>query len=102
MLALTTYAEPRNLLIDLAFLGLSTITSDRPLPPSGADRTLAPVAFLAGEAAAFFVDEAGAFFGALAEGFAVLVSGDGSGALGDLADLRATVPSYPIPTSLVR
>ena len=27
MLAFTTYAEPRNLLIDLAFLGLSTITS---------------------------------------------------------------------------
>ena len=34
MLALTTYFEPRNLLIDLAFLGLSTITSERSPPPA--------------------------------------------------------------------
>ena len=33
MLALTTYLEPRNLLIDLAFLGLSTITREWPPPP---------------------------------------------------------------------
>src|SRR5579875_1485871 len=32
MLAFTTKLDPRNLLIDLAFLGLSTITSAGPLP----------------------------------------------------------------------
>jgi hypothetical protein len=34
MLALTTF-QARNLLIDRAFLGLSTITSDRSPPPPG-------------------------------------------------------------------
>jgi hypothetical protein len=33
MLALTTNPGPRNLLIERAFLGLSTITSERPWPP---------------------------------------------------------------------
>src|SRR5262245_34459792 len=36
MLALTTNRGPRNLLIDFAFFGLSTITSDRPPRPAGA------------------------------------------------------------------
>jgi hypothetical protein len=31
MLAFTTYVDPRNLLIDLAFFGLSTITREWPL-----------------------------------------------------------------------
>src|SRR5208282_1375187 len=36
MLALTTYLGPRNLLIDLAFLGLSTMTREwPPLPRAG-------------------------------------------------------------------
>src|SRR5271157_1686186 len=36
MLALTTYSGPRNLLIDLAFLGLSTMTREwSPLPRAG-------------------------------------------------------------------
>src|SRR5271165_6708840 len=36
MLALTTYCGPRNLLIDLAFLGLSTMTREwPPLPRAG-------------------------------------------------------------------
>src|SRR5208283_4680540 len=36
MLALTTYSGPRNLLIDLAFLGLSTMTREwPPLPRAG-------------------------------------------------------------------
>ena len=39
MLALTTYAEPKNFPIDLAFLGLSTITNPgrSPLRSAGAD-----------------------------------------------------------------
>ena len=45
MLALTTYFEPRNLLIDLAFLGLSTITSERSAAARRAD-VLANFVFL--------------------------------------------------------
>src|SRR5208337_3030361 len=41
MLALTTYFGPRNLLIDLAFLGLSTMTREWP-PPPRADTSPAP------------------------------------------------------------
>src|SRR5262245_10463759 len=48
MLAFTTYLEPRNLLIDLAFLGLSTITS----------------AWLPRGASSAAADFRGAFFGA--------------------------------------
>ncbi len=35
MLAFTTYFEPRNLLMERAFLGLSTMTRERPAPPFG-------------------------------------------------------------------
>src|SRR6476661_5777002 len=84
MLALTTYREPRNLLIDLAFFGLSTMTSDFPLGVPAATGSVADFRF-------------GAFAGAFEEVRlvvvlrVVLVSADGARSLGDLADLRATV-----------
>src|SRR4051794_9074948 len=93
MLALTTNAEPRNLLIDLAFFGLSTITSERPLGPSPPDAGRPTFAFdFAGAFAfgfAFEAVEEAARFG----GFA---SGDASGLDGALADLRATGSPYPL------
>src|SRR4051812_28707686 len=87
MLALTTYPEPRNLWIDFAFLGLSTITSERPLPASGAARRLSAFSFvgLAAEDFAGF------------DRFAVLVSAEAARSPDGLADLRATVFSYPFP-----
>src|SRR5262249_49734157 len=89
MLALTTYPEPRNLLIDLAFFGLSTITNDRPDPLLSAAALRGAVAFgLAAD-----LDALGA------ERFAVLVSGEAAGLVVGLADLRATVSSYPFAMS---
>src|SRR5258708_36703396 len=84
MLALTTYPGPRNLLMDLAFFGLSTITSACP-PRTPSERGTSSVwdlrARLALGAAGFL---------------AVFVSG-GVRAGGDFADLRSAVYSDPRP-----
>src|SRR4051812_35627337 len=90
MLALTTNAEPRNLLIDLAFFGLSTITSERPLGASPAVAARGFVAFAFVAALVFgFAFEAAARLG-------VFSSMDASGLDGALADLRATGSPYPL------
>ena len=69
MLAFTTNLEPRNLLIDLAFFGLSTMTRLRPRPPptagdgaSSADRGALALA-LVGLAAVEALLDAARFLG---------------------------------------
>src|SRR5277367_1366199 len=85
MLALTTKPDPRNLLIDRAFLGLSTMTKVRPLPPALPFSDLdAAVLGLRGVAAL------GAAF------FRVLASGEAPELVVDLVDLRATISSDPV------
>jgi hypothetical protein len=87
MLARTTNPGPRNLWIDLAFFGLSTMTSERPAPPpppSSRDavrRRVEPDLVLV---SAFEADAAR---------FRVFASGDEAPVLDDLADFRATVSS---------
>src|SRR4051794_25304948 len=97
MLALTTYPEPRNLLIDLAFFGLSTMTSVRPRPAP------APAPFSgSGTDSAGRRDDA-AFVADFAAGrFRVLVSVEGSERVADLADLRATISSHPVLPKLLQ
>ena len=89
MLALTTNPEPRNLLIDFAFLGLSTITRDRPCRPAIAGAGDVAAAFFGGRGGGLGLGLAAAveafrFAGALA-----LASV--SGVSDVLAVLRATV-----------
>jgi len=91
MLAFTTNLEPRNLLIDLAFFGLSTMTRLRPrLPTGGVELSSeARAAFaLAGLAAVEALLDAARFLGEAVWA----VSGDV-----DFEDFRATVSSYPAP-----
>src|SRR6187551_3667535 len=91
MLALTTKAEPKNLLIDLAFFGLSTMTNERPLGPPLPVEGRPSVAFDFAVALAFgFAFEAGEE----AARFGVLASIGVSGLDGALADLRATGSPY--------
>ena len=89
MLALTEKPEPRNLLIDLAFLGLSTMTRAIPLPaaPPFSDLDAAGVRRLAAAA-----------LGAAA--FRVLVSAEAAEPFVDLVDLRATITSDPVIPNL--
>src|SRR5690606_35151367 len=86
MLALTTNLEPKNLLIDLAFFGLSTITSDGPSPGAAAAadfrREVLPAAAFA----------RGAAFGFAAFGLASPSVFDGVVVVGE--DFRGTVVSY--------
>src|SRR5688572_25918301 len=87
MLALTTYPGPRNLLIDLAFFGLSTMTSERPRAPSSPE---------AGRLAADFDFDFDCEADEEAGRFRVLASGGASGLDDALADLRATGSPYPL------
>ena len=85
MLALTTNPDPRNLLIDLAFLGLSTMTKVRPLPPASLVSDL--------DAAGVRRRVAAALGAAVLR---VLVSGEAPEPVLDLVDLRATISSDPV------
>jgi hypothetical protein len=90
MLALTTYPGPRNVWIDLAFFGLSTMTSERPAapPPSSLDAVRRRVEATLVLASVVEADAAR---------FRVFASGDEAPVLDDLADFRATVSSYLLP-----
>src|SRR5262245_8073639 len=86
MLAFTTYLEPRNLWIERAFLGLSTMTSDWP-PPRG--RTASPASVFLQEDLVERVDVA-VVFGVRAARFGGLPF-----LVADVPeDFLGTVPSY--------
>src|SRR4051812_39436291 len=99
MLALTTKPEPRNLLIALAFFGLSTITSAWPDPGPASPLVAAEarrlvVGFAVVDFAVVAAAEAGRD-----RGVVVFLT---AGSPGALADFRATVSSYPAGTARPR